>query len=94
MAERVVTPDLVAVPNGVVLHRMMMPDPVMAPRRLVSTFSVPAMDKGMVAKTHVVTLRMGYAVVASTRAWPEVRKRRRRRRHVGRRRRPMLGSGL
>lgn len=87
------TYDLLAVSDPVVVpHRMVVPDAVMVPR-LESTSSVSVMD-GMVANTHVMSSRVNRTVVASTRAWPKARKRRRRRRHVGRRRRPLLGSGL
>ena len=95
MPDLVRTCDLLVVSGPVVVpRRMVVPDPVVVPHRLVSTGSVSVMDDGMVANTQVMSSRMNRTVVASTRAWPKARKRRRRRRHVGRRRRPLLGSGL
>lgn len=94
MPDFVGTCDLLAVSDPVVPHRMVVSDAVMVPHRLVSTGSVSVMGDSMVANTLVMSSCMNRTVVASTRAWPKARKRRRRRRHVGRRRRPLLGSSL
>jgi len=104
MSARVVAPDLVVVPNGVMPHGMMVSDPVMMPRSMVepvtaahrvpSSDSVSVMDGGMIAMADMMPSRMGRVLVARVGCRAEMRKWRRRWRDVGRRWRPLIRSGL
>ena len=99
MSPRMMTPDLVVLPDGMLVFGLVVGPAGMTRRfvtmpRRVMLRPVTMLCDGMATVAHVMAPRMGYTVAARAGCWPEVRKRRRRWRHVGRRRRPLLWGGL